>query len=147
MRVAIQPKLARRSSDDFWREVQRLCLFEPKDRKAALQKWFPEPFQRISSEDAVTDRRDAIKRFSFIFDRNFGAKNSNAPKEKKKCAFDESELPADGAGKAKARCEDGDHARASGDLESMSQQAGAGAAVQDGAAPKGEKSSKKRERK
>ena len=146
MRVAIQPKLARRSSDDFWREVQRLCLFKPEDRKAALQKWFPEPVQRISSEDAVADRRDAIKRFSFIFDRNFGAKNSNAPKEKKKSP-DESELPADCAIKAKARCEDEDHARASGDLESMSQQAGAGAAVQVDGAPKGEKSSKKRERK
>ena len=143
MRVAIQPKLARRSSDDFWREVQRLCLFEPEDRKAALQKWFPDPVQRISSEDAVADRRDAIKRFSFIFDRNFGAKHSNAPKEKKKSP-DESELSADGAGKAKARCEDEDHARASGDLESMSQQAGASSAD---AAPKGEKSSKKRERK
>ena len=64
-----------------------------------------------------------------------------------KCAADVSELPADGAGNAKARCEDEYHTRASGDLESMSQQAGAEAAVQDVAAQKGEKSSKKRERK
>ena len=89
MRVAIQPKLARRSSDHFWREMQRLCSSCVKERKIAVQKWMPEPFvltlphHLISLQDLQhlppdvhphAARADAVKRFSHIFDRHFAVR-------------------------------------------------------------------------
>ena len=158
MRLAIQPKFARKSSDDFWREVQRLCLSAPKDRKVALQKWLPQRTQHpVASEAAANDRRDAIRRFSYIFDRNFAVKNSNAPKVARAAASaanagNASEEPpllvAKGGGGSKAQCKEedaGDHMGASG----LPHEAGAGAAevVKDDAVAEGEKSSKKRQQK
>ena len=98
MRVAIQPKLARRSSDHFWREMQRLCSSCVKERKIAVQKWMPEPNATIPvcafyyvyagtplqadppSQHLPPDgqphaaRADAVKRFSYIFDRHFAVR-------------------------------------------------------------------------
>jgi hypothetical protein len=79
MRVAIHPKFARKSSEDFWREVQR--LFSSRDQKIAVQKWFPDVALRPSRDDAFSERRDVIRRFSYILDRNFAVMNhNNAPK-------------------------------------------------------------------
>ena len=76
MRLAIRPKLARKCSDDFWREAQRLCSAEVENRQSALLRWYPEPAQAPISQDAVTSpRADAIKMFSHIFDRHSVVKN------------------------------------------------------------------------
>ncbi len=80
MRVAIQPKLARKSSDHFWREMQRLCSSCAKERKIAVQKWMPEPLQHLpSDEQPHAARADAVKRFSHIFDRHFAVRHTPAP--------------------------------------------------------------------
>ncbi len=78
MRVAIHPKLARKSSDYFWREVHKLCSQRVGDRRAALQKWIEEPFkQNVAADDPQQAlRAAAIKRFSFIFDRHFAVSRS-----------------------------------------------------------------------
>lgn len=76
MRLAIRPKLARKCSDDFWREAQRLCAAEVENRRSALLRWYPEPAQAPISQDAATSpRAEAIKRFSHIFDRHSVVKN------------------------------------------------------------------------
>jgi hypothetical protein len=81
MRLAIHPKLARKGSDDFWREAQRLCAAEVKNRQSALLRWYPEPAQAAISQErkegeSPSPRAEAIKRFSYIFDRHSVVENS-----------------------------------------------------------------------
>ena len=88
MRMAIQPKFARESSDAFWRKANRLVAADPNVRKAALQKWFPiEPAYAAAMSEEQREKQQqqaawvgVIKRFSYIFDRHSATKNFRASK-------------------------------------------------------------------
>jgi hypothetical protein len=91
LRLAVHPKFARESSDAFWRKAHRLVAADLGVRKAALRKWFPEPacVPEIRAEYHEQQQQQqqhakivsVIKRFSYIFNRHFAAKNFRAPKE------------------------------------------------------------------
>ena len=70
MRVAIRPKLAKESSDAFWRKVVRLCAADGQIRKDALQVWLPDTAERVA----------VVKRFSYIFDRHLAVTNARVSK-------------------------------------------------------------------
>ena len=72
MRVVIRPKLARHCNNDFWRKVQLLADAKSEIRIQALQKWLPLRTQE-------RHWHNAIRRFAYVFDRNFATKYPVGP--------------------------------------------------------------------